>query len=431
MNILEIIEKKKNKEILNQKEINFVVKNFTNGKIFDYQMSAFLMTIVLNGMNLDETFHLTKSMMESGEILDLSSIKGVKVDKHSTGGVGDKTSLALCPVLASLDLKVAKMSGRGLGFTGGTIDKLESIPNFSVNLSKDNFLKQVNEINIAIVGQSEKMVKADKLMYALRDVTGTVDSLPLIASSIMSKKLATGSDVILLDVKCGNGAFLKTEKEASTLAKTMIDLGKKFNKNVQAEITSMDQPLGLNIGNKNEVLEALAFLKGNGPKDFEELIFSSASKILLQSKKAQTNNEAIEKVQEAIKSQKAFNKFKQWIEYQNGNFQAITKNDFWKPKYKVEVKAKSKGYFRFLETKEIGIVAMHLGAGRMSKKDKLDFEAGITLNKKNGDKVLDGEVLLTLYSSKEIPNALVKNIENTFQITKQAFNSPIILKSIS
>ena len=313
MTILDIIENKKNKQELSKEEINFFVKNYTLGLIPDYQISSLLMAIVLNGMTLKEATFLTESMMNTGKIIDLSEIQGIKVDKHSTGGVGDKVSLVLGPIVASIGAVFAKMSGRGLGHTGGTIDKLESIPGFSCYIKEAQFKKLLKKSKIAIIGQTDDLVPADKKLYALRDVTGTVNSMPLIASSIMSKKLATGSNAILLDVKCGSGAFMKNEKDATELAKWMISIGKKLKKDVRAEITNMDQPLGRMIGNKNEILEAMESLKGNGEKRFMELIYSSSSEILILAKIAKNKREAIKLIDDAIKSYKAYDKFIEMI----------------------------------------------------------------------------------------------------------------------
>ncbi len=310
MRVVDLIEIKKNKGKLSEAQIEFLIKGFTNGEIKDYQMSAMAMAIRLNGMDSEETAQITKAMMNSGEIIDLSSIKGIKVDKHSTGGVGDKTSIAVGPIVASLGAVMAKMSGRGLGFTGGTLDKLEAIDGFNISLTEQEFIDQVNEIGLAIIGQTADVCPADKKLYALRDVTGTVDSLPLIVASIMSKKLATGSDAILLDVKMGDGAFMKTYEQANELATSMIDIGKQLGRDVKAEITSMNKPLGRAIGNKNEILEVVETLQGNGPADFVELITSASATILLQSKIFTTEEEAIEAVGRVISNGEALEKFK-------------------------------------------------------------------------------------------------------------------------
>ena len=322
MNIIEIIEKKKNKEILTNEEIEYVIENFLNGNIKDYQMSSLLMAICINGMEKDEIFNLTKVMLDSGDKIDLSEIKGIKVDKHSSGGIGDKTTLVLLPIVASLGVNVAKMSGRGLGFTGGTIDKLESIDGFEVEKSREDFLKQVEEIGIALVSQSGNLVPADKKIYALRDVSGTVESIALIASSIMSKKLASGADAIVLDVKVGKGALMKNVASARKLGKTMKEIGEAFGKKMSIFLTNMEEPLGYAVGNGLEVKEAIDTLKGNGPKDLEYLCFKLASQMVSFGLSIPVE-EAEEKVKEVLKNGKAYQKFEEWITYQGGNINKI------------------------------------------------------------------------------------------------------------
>lgn len=311
MRIVDIIEKKKIGEELNREEISQIIMGYVNKEVPDYQMSAFLMAVYFKGMTPKETATLTDVMMHSGETIDLSDIAGIKVDKHSTGGVGDKTTISVGPVVAACGVPVAKMSGRGLGFTGGTLDKLESIPGYKIGLSQEEFKNQVNKINLSVISQTGDVVPADKLLYALRDVTATVNSIPLIASSIMSKKLATGSDAILLDVKCGDGAFMKTYEEAEVLAKAMIEIGKHLGRDVRAEITSMDRPLGKAIGNKNEVIEAYETLQGNGPSDFTEIVLSASATILLQAKAVSSYEEGLAKAKEVIDNGKALDKFKE------------------------------------------------------------------------------------------------------------------------
>ena len=311
MRIVDIIEKKKVGEELTKDEISKIIMGYVNKEVPDYQMSAFQMAIYFKGMTLKETADLTDVMMNSGEVIDLTDIKGIKVDKHSTGGVGDKTTISLAPIVAALGVPVAKMSGRGLGFTGGTIDKLESIPGFKTTLTDQKFKDQVNKIGLALISQTADIAPADKLMYALRDVTATVNSLPLIASSIMSKKLATGSDAILLDVKCGDGAFMKNYEEAEKLARVMIEIGKHLGRDVRAEITSMNRPLGKAIGNKNEVIEAYEALQGKGPSDFVEIVESAAATILVQSKVVSSYEEALPRVKEVMTNGRALEKFKE------------------------------------------------------------------------------------------------------------------------
>lgn len=427
MRIVDIIEKKKIGEELNRDEITQIIMGYVKNEVPDYQMAAFQMAVYFQGMTSAETAILTDVMMHSGEVFDLSEIKGIKVDKHSTGGVGDKTTLAVAPIVASLGVPMAKMSGRGLGFTGGTLDKLESIPGYTVELTNKQFIEQVNKVGAAVISQSGDVVPADKLMYALRDVTATVNSLPLIASSIMSKKLATGSDAILLDVKVGDGAFMKTYEAAEELAKAMIAIGKELNRDVRAEITSMDRPLGKAIGNKNEVLEAIDTLKGNGPEDFTEVVISSVATILVQAKRVDTHEEGVKLAEEAVNSGKAFEKFKEWISAQNGDVEAILKDDFWTPKHKFEVKADKDGYMIVKSAVKFGIAAMRLGAGRETKADELDFDAGINLNKKTNDEVKEGDVLFTLYSSKEISNDIKEYLKDAYNISDKTIENKIIL----
>ncbi|SYV92022.1 Pyrimidine-nucleoside phosphorylase, partial [Mesomycoplasma hyorhinis] len=329
MNILEIINKKVHNKKITQEEFDFAINSYISGEIKDYQMSSFLMSILLNGLDKKETYFLTKSFVESGEVLDLSSIKGPKVDKHSTGGVGDKVTLIIGPILAALGINVAKMSGKGLGHTGGTIDKLESIPGFTTVLSDQEFISQIQRTHLSIIGQSKNLVPADKQIYALRDVTGTVDSIELIASSIMSKKIATGADAILIDVKCGNGAFMKDLKSARALATELIEVGKKFKKNVHIHISNMSSPLGKMIGNKNEVLEAIQTLKLQGPKDLEEICVASCVELMMLVNKKLTEKAATEKVLEVLKNNKALEKFYELVENQGGDLELLKSNKFW------------------------------------------------------------------------------------------------------
>ncbi|MCK9198528.1 MAG: thymidine phosphorylase, partial [Bacilli bacterium] len=365
MQMTDIILKKRNNEELLKEEITYFIDGYVKGIIPDYQVSALLMAIVFNGMSSQEVADLTFAMMNSGDVIDLSSIIGVKVDKHSTGGVGDKTSLVLGPLVASCGAKVAKMSGRGLGHTGGTLDKLESIPGFQVEESRDNFIKQVNEIGIAIVGQSSNLVPADKKLYALRDVTGTVQSVPLIASSIMSKKLATGSDAICLDVKFGSGAFCKNLKEAKTLATAMVQIGHYMKKDTRALLTNMDQPLGNAVGNILEVKEAIETLKGKGPEDLVELCLQAGSVMLMQAKIIDNQKDAIELLKNNLQNGKAFKVFEDFVRYQKGDLSYINDvSKFGVAKNVNEVKSTSAGYVTKIDTESIGIAAMNLGAGR-------------------------------------------------------------------
>ncbi|WP_033160972.1 thymidine phosphorylase [[Mycoplasma] collis] len=428
MNIKELILKKRHNQELTKQEIEFIVKSYVNKKIKDYQMSAFLMTVVFNGMNSKETAALTLAMAKSGKMIDLSSINGIKVDKHSTGGVGDKTTLIIAPILAALDIPVAKMSGRGLGHTGGTIDKLESISGFSAEISDIDFINQVKKINISIMAQSDDLVPADKKIYALRDVTATVDSIPLIASSIMSKKIATGSDAILLDVKCGNGAFMKKLEDAEKLAKEMIKIGKELKKDVRVEITNMDRPIGKSIGNRNEVLEAIKTLEGKGPKDLETLCFSSIATILKQAKKVSSDKEAYALIKQVIENKKALEKFYEFIKYQNGDVELLKSNNFWNPNYKLEIFSPSEGFLEIKSAYELAEIASKLGASRITKTDKIDFNAGIELNKKTNDFVKKNELILTLYSSKPIEKSFIKQILNTLTFNQKKIENKIIYK---
>lgn len=430
MTILDIIEKKKNNETLSQKEIEYFVNGYTNNKIPDYQMSSLLMAIVLNGMSLEETTHLTKAMINSGKTIDLSSVKGIKVDKHSTGGVGDKVSLVLGPIVASCGAIFAKMSGRGLGHTGGTIDKLESIPGFNCFYNEKDFKNLIKKSNMAIIGQTDDIVPADKKIYLLRDVSGTVNSMPLISSSIMSKKLATGADAILLDVKCGSGAFMKNEKDAEELAKWMISIGKKMKKDIRVEITNMEQPLGKMIGNKNEIIEAIESLKGNWDNNFKELIYSSGATLLNQAKITNNEKDAYKMIDDSIKSGKALNKFFEFVKNQGGDIKSIQKSNWWKPKYKLDIKANKDGYLYLKNSVILGLTAVKLGAGRQTKKDIIDNEAGIELKKVTNDKVKKNEIIMTLYSSKKIDSLISKYVKNSYEIISKPKQIKIVYKKM-
>ncbi|MDD1377681.1 thymidine phosphorylase [Metamycoplasma hyosynoviae] len=421
MRINEIITKKAAKQELTKEEINFFIQEYVKNTIPDYQISALLMAIKLNGMTDTETANLTKAMMYSGEVLNWDFLNITIVDKHSTGGVGDKVSIVLCPILAALGLTVAKMSGRGLGHTGGTLDKLESIEGFKISLSEEEFKDVVKSVGMAIVGQNEKLVPADKKLYALRDVTSTVDSIPLIASSIMSKKLATGSHCILLDVKCGNGAFMKNVEQAKALGNLMIAIGKKLNRKIAVEITNMDQPLGKAIGNKLEVLEAMDTLKGKGSKDFTEIIYSSASTLLMLGGKAKSEKEAKTLIDDVISSGKAYEKFLQWVSSQHGDIKKLEDKNWFAPKYKLEVKSPKSGYLKIKSAINFGLAAMKLGAGRAKKEDSIDYEAGIYLNKTSNEHVTEGEVLFTLYSTKQIDQNVVEELLQSIEFNTKPF----------
>lgn len=428
---IDIINKKKYNQELSEEEIDFIIKGFVNKSIPNYQMSSLLMTIFFNGMNENEIVSLTKSMMNSGDIIDLSSIKGVKLDKHSTGGVGDKTSLVLGPIVAACGGIVAKMSGRGLGHTGGTIDKLESIPGFNCFLSIDEFKSIVSKTGIAIIGQTASLVPADKLIYSLRDVTGSVDSLPLIASSIMSKKLATGSDAILLDIKCGNGAFMKDLESSRKLGNIMIKIGKSLNKDVKVEITNMSQPLGRMIGNKNEIVESIETLAGKGEANFIKLCLSSASTMLVQAGIANDLVDGERMAKEAISSGKALSKFYEFIESQGGELSSIKSPMFWNPKNKIEVLSTTNGFLEIYDSLVFGNVSLKLGAGRKTQDDTLDFEAGIELKKITNDFVKKGDILFVLYSSKTIDLSLIKELSHGYKINSKVVPNKIILDKIN
>lgn len=392
MRMFDIIEKKKNKQELTKEEIKFVVENYTNGNIPDYQMSALLMAICINGMNDNEINYLTYYMLNSGDRIDLSMFNNT-VDKHSTGGVGDKTTLIVTPIVASLGDKVAKMSGRGLGFTGGTVDKLESIKGYNISLTKDEFINQVRDINIALIGQSSSIALADKKIYALRDVTATVESIPLIASSIMSKKIASGAKNLVLDVKVGKGAFMKDIESAKKLATQMVKIGMSFNINTVALLTNMDIPLGNNIGNILEVKEAIDVLNNKGPSDLREVSIYIAT--LMHSITNNISfNESYKMVINSINSGKAYAKFKELVSRQGGIL------EFDNPTYEYKIYSKKEGYINSMDTERIGKISVSLGAGRLTKEDQIDYTAGIVINKKINDYVKVGDLIATFYSSK-------------------------------
>ena len=419
MQIQEIISKKRHGGVLSDEEIAFFIKEYVKGNIKDYQASSLCMAICCMGMNSHETSALTSFMMHSGDVVDLSKIQGIKVDKHSTGGVGDKTSLVLGPLVASTGVKLAKMSGRGLGFTGGTLDKMESIPGMRINLSEEEFFDQVSKIGMAIIGQTGNLVPADKKLYALRDVTGTVDSIPLIASSI-----ASGSDAILLDVKFGSGAFMKTLEEAKELAQAMVNIGKSLSRDTRAILTDMSQPLGFAVGNILEVKEAINTLKGHGPSDFVELCLEAGSIMLMQAKLVSSKEEGRAILEEKLASGKAYLKFLEFIKAQGGDISYIEEpSKFAVANHIYEVKAENEGYVHEIKAIDIGLSAMHLGAGRAKKEDSIDYTAGIILNKKVGNYVKKGEVLATIHTNKEHFEEEIKAVHDAFIILKE---KPII-----
>ncbi|MBQ9072108.1 MAG: thymidine phosphorylase [Bacilli bacterium] len=391
MTIIDIINKKRLRKELTREEIEFAINGYLDESIKDYQMSSLLMAIVLNGMTARETIDLTDIMIKSGDIIDLSKIDGIIVDKHSTGGVGDKVTLVLGPLLASLGIKIAKMSGRGLGHTGGTIDKLESIEGFNTKIDKEAFIKQVNDINIALVSQSGNLVPADKKLYALRDVTGTTESIPLIASSIMSKKIASGADIIMIDVKVGNGALMKTLKDAKELAKLMVRIGKAYRKPTICLITNMEEPLGYAIGNSLEVEEAINTLKGNGPSDLLEVVITLCS-IIIGAVKKIPNNEAKNLLFKQLNNGEAYKKFEEMVTSQNGDINSIKISD------KVfSIKSDKAGYINKIDALKLGEIAKMIGAGRNTLEDEIDYEVGLVLSKKVGDYVEEEEELVKVY----------------------------------
>lgn len=417
MRMVDIIEKKRDGETLSKEEIAFFVKGYVDGSIPDYQASALAMAIVFQGMSEEETSILTDCMMHSGETYNLSSIPGIKVDKHSTGGVGDKTSLAVGPLVAACGGKVAKMSGRGLGHTGGTLDKMESVPGMRIQLSEIEFVNQVNSIGLSIIGQSKELDPADKKLYALRDVTATVESIPLIASSIMSKKLAAGTDAILLDVKFGSGAFMKTIDRARELAQTMVRIGTKLGRDTRAILTDMDQPLGRAVGNVIEVKEAIATLSGNGPADFTELVLEAGAIMLEQSHLVKNIDEGKVKIQEAIDNRTGLDKLAAMFRAQGGDESYIYHPEkFPKAKYAIRVYAEQAGYIQRIDCLAIGLCAMKAGAGREKMEDIIDMSSGIYLDKKVGDRVETGETLATLYTNKENGRELIQEIIKAFTI---------------
>jgi len=400
MRMYDIIMKKRNKESLSKEEIDFLIDGYTKGEIPDYQMSALTMAIYFNKMNADETLNLTMAMANSGDMLDLSAIQGIKVDKHSTGGVGDKTSLALIPMVAAVGVPTAKMSGRGLGHTGGTIDKLESFEGFRTDISTEHFINQVNRIGISIMGQTADLAPADKKLYALRDVTATVDNMSLIASSIMSKKLAAGADAIVLDVKTGSGAFMKAEEDSFALAREMVTIGNGAGRRTIAVISDMDQPLGLAVGNALEVKEAIDTLNGHGPEDFRELCLTLGSYMVVAAGKANTKEEAREMLITVIENGQALNKLADFVEAQGGNREDVYNPErLPKAQYVQEILSEEEGYISGIVCDEIGICSLILGGGRETKESVIDLSVGLVLHKKKGDYVKRGESLATIHAN--------------------------------
>ena len=427
MRMVDLIEKKRDGNELSKEEIEYIVTNYTNGKIPDYQVSALLMAIFYQDMTNEEITNLTLAIANSGDVIDLSSLEGIKVDKHSTGGVGDTTTLILAPLVASVGVTVAKMSGRGLGYTGGTLDKLEAIPGFQIELSDEAFVRIVNESKVAVIGQSGNLAPADKKLYALRDVTATVDSLPLIASSIMSKKIAAGADAIVLDVTTGDGAFMKNIEDARRLAKTMTSIGKLANRETVAVISDMSEPLGEAIGNSLEVVEAIETLQGNGPEDLVEMCYALGSQMVVLAGKAKTTDEARTLLQEALESGKALAKFKEMIQNQGGDPTIVEQPErILTARYTMELPAKQSGVVSKIVANELGIAAMMLGAGRKTKEDDIDHAVGLKLHKKIGDTVTKGESLLTIYSNDEEISSVIELLYKNIEIGESAMKPTLI-----
>ncbi|EMY4489876.1 pyrimidine-nucleoside phosphorylase [Listeria monocytogenes] len=432
MRMVDIISKKRDGKALSTEEIQFFIDGYTNGEIPDYQASALAMAIFFQDMNDQERADLTMAMVGSGDTIDLSAIEGIKVDKHSTGGVGDTTTLVLAPLVAAVGVPVAKMSGRGLGHTGGTIDKLESIEGFHIELDKKDFIDLVNRDKVAVIGQSGNLTPADKKMYALRDVTGTVNSIPLIASSIMSKKIAAGADAIVLDVKTGAGAFMKTDEDAENLAHAMVRIGNNVGRNTMAVISDMSQPLGEAIGNALEVKEAIDTLKGQGPADLTELVLVLGSQMVVLAKQAETLDEARAKLIEVIENGAALEKFKTFLSNQGGDASIVDHPEkLPQAKYQIEVPAKTSGFVSQIVADEIGIAAMILGAGRATKEDEINLAVGLMLRKKVGDAVKEGESLVTIFADQEdVENVKAKIYEN-IQISDYAIAPTLVHKVIT
>jgi len=416
MKIVDLIKKKRDGFAHTYEELEFIVKGTVSGEIKDYQISAWLMAAFIQGLDIEETTHLTKLVAFSGETLDLSSVKGIKVDKHSTGGVGDKVTLVLAPLVASADVVVAKLSGRGLGHTGGTVDKLEAIPNLKTSLKIDEFLSQLSEIGVSVIGQTQNLTPADKIFYALRDVTGTIDSLPLITVSVISKKIAAGADVILIDVKYGSGAFMKTFEDARKLSEMMVLVGKNLGKSIITAISNMEQPLGYSIGHTLEVIESIDTLKGQGPKDLTEICLKYGGLLLMKANRVSTMEEGMALLKENMFNGKAINKFREFIKAQGGDINIIENYKLMpQAEHIVEVKSDESGYVSDLVALSIAESAKILGAGRTRKEDSIDLGVGVKLNAKIGDKVNKGDVLAYIYAND------MTNIESSINSAKSAF----------
>lgn len=432
MRMVDLIEKKRDGQALTEEEINFFIEGYTKGDIPDYQASSLAMAVYFQDMNEAERAALTMAMVNSGDVIDLSNINGVKVDKHSTGGVGDTTTLVLAPLVAAVGVPVAKMSGRGLGHTGGTIDKLESIEGFHVEISEEKFVKLVNEDKVAVIGQTGNLTPADKKLYGLRDVTGTVNSIPLIASSIMSKKIAAGADAIVLDVKTGNGAFMKTLEDAESLARAMVNIGNNVGRNTMAIISDMGQPLGNAIGNALEVKEAIETLQGQGPKDLTDLVLTLGSQMAVVGGKAQDLAEARTLLENAIADGSALARFKTFIENQDGDGSVVDDvSKLPQAQYQIDYPATKSGVVTEIVANEVGVASMMLGAGRQTKEDDIDLSVGIVLNKKVGDKVKAGESLLTIHSNREQVDDVIEKLNASITISDSGKAPTLIHKVIT
>jgi pyrimidine-nucleoside phosphorylase len=428
MRMVDLIEKKRDGVELSKDEINHIISGYTDGSIPDYQMSAFAMAVYFNDMTTEERANFTMAMVESGDQIDLSSIEGIKVDKHSTGGVGDTTTLVLAPLVAALGVPVAKMSGRGLGHTGGTIDKLEAVPGFHVEIVNEKFVELVNKNKLAVIGQTGNLTPADKKLYGLRDVTATVSSIPLIASSIMSKKIAAGADAIVLDVKTGEGAFMKELDDAKALAKAMVDIGNSIGRSTMAVISDMSQPLGRAIGNALEVEEAIETLRGNGPKDLEDLCIALGSHMVVLAKKANSHEEAKQMLKEVMTNGKAIESFKLFLASQGGDASVVDDpTKLPKALYKIEVPALESGTVNKITANDVGTAAMLLGAGRATKESEIDLAVGLMLNKKVGDTVQKGDSLVTIHSNKKDVASIIEMIQQCYSITNGNVEVPPLI----
>ncbi len=428
MRVVDLIEKKRDGLPLSKEELDFLIHDYSKGRIPDYQMAAFAMAVYFQDMTPEERAHLTMAMVESGDQINLTSVKGIKVDKHSTGGVGDKTTIALAPLVATLGVPVAKMSGRGLGHTGGTIDKLESIPGFNVEITTEMFIELVNKNKLAVVGQTANLTPADKKLYSLRDVTATVNSIPLIASSIMSKKIASGADAIVLDVKTGSGAFMKELADSVELAKAMVEIGNNLGRKTVAVISDMNQPLGRTVGNALEVKEAIDLLKGEGPEDLKELCLTLGSQMVFLANKADSVEEARVKLEEIIHSGKALETLKTFITAQLGDDSVVDDpSKLATAQYQIEVKAEKSGTVEKIIADRIGTAAMILGAGRATKESVIDLSVGIVLNKKIGETVQAGEALATIHTNRENIAHIIDMVKHAYKLSDQSVDTPTLI----